>query len=461
MADYEIKIKTTAVGDGAQKTAEGLTKVTTAAKETAPAQAKLTEETDKATISKGKLAVAVQKLSHEFPILGAVAGLIKHPIIGLAAAIAFLIRAIHKQIEAQNELAQSAADEAASLTTLLNKLNRHREQAVEWKTSQEDLATAMGKVSQQALASDKVIARQITQIEARLDLEKKEIESKKKIALAELELERIRSGMADDEFERRKAGIEGRFGGMEAGANAAAAAQKQDVLAKQHFKDIQDQKNALDAELAFREDEKKAKTRLADFDRAEEVRAPKRKLARDDAQKELAAALKQQTERDESMNRLKRRYGPGPYHREQQFDIDVVQGRIEESELRVAQAAMRKRGEGAVEQQFIGQRAELASDLAGTTKLRSEAISAAARAGTSAEMTRQGVITSVQDQGLANKIAQMEAEKIKAIGAIDAQTAFLKEKAKAEEKLQQQQEEMARRQEQSIRRIDQLMGREH
>jgi hypothetical protein len=105
MADFQIKIRTTAEGTGAQQTAADLDKLKTGAQQTAQPIGKLTEETDKAGISKGKLAVAVQKLAREFPILYTIASAIKHPIIGVAAVIGVLVQAITKQIQAQKELA--------------------------------------------------------------------------------------------------------------------------------------------------------------------------------------------------------------------------------------------------------------------------------------------------------------------------------------------------------------------
>jgi len=105
MPDLEqnIVLKTTAEGTGSQQTAEGLKQVTTAAKDTAPAQAKLATETGKAEISHGKLATAVHKLTHAFPLLGAAADFLRHPLVGVAAVLGSIVFAIQKKVDALRE----------------------------------------------------------------------------------------------------------------------------------------------------------------------------------------------------------------------------------------------------------------------------------------------------------------------------------------------------------------------
>jgi len=92
----DLVIKTTAQGTGAQQAAEGLDKVTASAKATVPATAKLIEETDQATISKGKWAAAVNKLTHEIPVLGYAVAAIKNPIAIASLAIVGLVQAFRK-----------------------------------------------------------------------------------------------------------------------------------------------------------------------------------------------------------------------------------------------------------------------------------------------------------------------------------------------------------------------------
>jgi|GEM_PF-6735925 len=96
MADYDIRIKTTAEGQGAQQSAEGLRKVTAAANEASPATKNLTAEVDKATVSKGKWAAAIGKLTHDIPVLGFAVAAIKNPIAIASLAVLGFVQALQK-----------------------------------------------------------------------------------------------------------------------------------------------------------------------------------------------------------------------------------------------------------------------------------------------------------------------------------------------------------------------------
>ena len=91
MPDFNIDIKTTADTTGAKKTAEDLGKVTAAAKSATPEVAKLTEQTDKATISKQKWSAALHQVSHQIPGLGLAIAALKHPIVLVGALLAAFI----------------------------------------------------------------------------------------------------------------------------------------------------------------------------------------------------------------------------------------------------------------------------------------------------------------------------------------------------------------------------------
>lgn len=449
MPDLKFTISTTAQGTGAKQTADELKKLTEVSKSAGVEIKSTAQEVDKATISKGKLSLAVQKLSHEFPALGAVASALKHPIVGIAAAIALLVREIFKQIEAQNKLAQESAALSASLTTLLIPLNRAREQAVEAKAAQNELADAMRKVNEAALDSGKILDRQLKQIDAKLKLDKQDIDNKEKLALAELELQRARGEVGPEGFERRRAEIAERFGGLRAGAEAGAEAQKQDAMAKQHFKALEDQKNAVAAELALREDERVAKERLAEFDRQEKPAAERRA-------KELEEAQAAEAQAQLDISKLSQ---PGllEFGGTQLFGAaDRRERKLGEARGRLATARAAQESLLGVGGQRLGRRAELEAGLKGVQKTRAEAIAAAAKAGTTAETTRQAVISSTQDQELSQEAARRSAETTRQLGAIAAQTAEAKRLADAQEengRLQKQMADQLERQNREIRQI--------
>ena len=418
MPDLKYTIVTTA-------DLKGTTAATDATKKLGASVSDTTKEVSAATISKGKLSLAVQKLSHEFPVLGAIAGALKHPIVGLAVAIGLLVREIFKQIEAQDKLAESGAATAASLTQLLTKLNTSRADAVKAAEAQQELADALGKVNEAASNAEKAMDRQIKQIDVRLKQQTKEIENAENIALAELELVRVRESLSDEEFERRRGGIVERFAGLRGGAEAGAEVQKQDVMAKAHFKALEDRKNAV----ALAEDlipiEGAAQKKLDEFDRQEAAAAKRRAddlKAEEDKEKE---AIKGVTSAQSLLERFPLEPETSPLAIERnKMNVAALALKREQGKLSAAQAAQRSLQ--AVGQERIGQRDELAADLARTTKLRREAISAAAAAGTRAETTRVGVLDSVTAERLRAEQAKRDAEVARQLAELKAQTAAAK-----------------------------------
>src|SRR5204863_9142299 len=98
--DYEIKIRTTAEGDGAQKTADGLKQLSSAAASASTASSDLSTElqqqiaasklsaaaveTQETSIK--KLVVGFKQLGHEIPLVGVALHALKNPWTLLAAA---------------------------------------------------------------------------------------------------------------------------------------------------------------------------------------------------------------------------------------------------------------------------------------------------------------------------------------------------------------------------------------
>jgi hypothetical protein len=99
MADFEIKFVTKAEGAGARQITDEVKKVADATKEAGTQAAKVTEATNRWTLSKKELIANVKQLKHELsgiPILGQAVALLRNPIALLGAGFAWLAHEIKK-----------------------------------------------------------------------------------------------------------------------------------------------------------------------------------------------------------------------------------------------------------------------------------------------------------------------------------------------------------------------------
>jgi hypothetical protein len=183
MADFQIKIRTTAEGTGAQQTAADLDKLKTGATGATQPIGKLTEETDKAGISKGKLSIAIQKLSHDIPFLGTLAAAVKHPIIGIAAAVGLVIREILKQIEVQDQLAVQGAALSAALDPVVIKTFTHKTEAAAAAIAAQAHADAMGNAAREANNLDAALSKSLGAIDRDLRVKQAALQVEKQAAL--------------------------------------------------------------------------------------------------------------------------------------------------------------------------------------------------------------------------------------------------------------------------------------
>jgi hypothetical protein len=258
MPDYEIKIKTTAEGDGARRAADDLQKLKTGAAQTAATQKDLTKETDTLTISKGKLAAAVTKLTTAFPALGVVASAVRHPLIGLAAVIALGIQALQK-FKNTFEDVKGAVSAGESITKVLFGMSGAAGSAARelegFNTALDTMATK-GKT-----AADQVNAA----LEAIRKLD--EMETEKRSAEEAVEIARIHQAEAGGQLSRAdairaRAGVKDKFAGLRDEALIRRAEQeqeaRQEALRRTQERRLTDEEALPDAVQAAAEAERRA-----------------------------------------------------------------------------------------------------------------------------------------------------------------------------------------------------------
>lgn len=293
MPDLKYTITAVAQGTGVKQTTEDLKKLT-ATSEGAKTEIKSTAaETDKATISKGKLSAAVQKLAHEFPILGTVASAIKHPLIGVAAAIALVIREIFKQIEAQNKLAETAGETISKLTLLEGSLLKGSDNARQFTDSARALKDALAAVTAEARDPTKAIESSEKQIDKQLEREKEVLKTRKEFVTAKIERDRVKGEISDEEAARRKGSVENFFAKETARIEEVAAQKKIEGQAEAHMQAQKDFQGAKDANEDAVRGVKEAKDVRDAFQRGEKVAAEER------AKRDTELAEKEKTAQSE------------------------------------------------------------------------------------------------------------------------------------------------------------------
>lgn len=218
--NLDVRIKTTAEGQGAQQAADGLKKaadnadllkaklaqaaqtnasltaesdkVTKSAKQSAEAFKELfkaqedqqnavekydqvvqsaTKSQDKWSISKGQLVGALKKLKHEFPGLSYAIDLLKNPYAAAAAAIAGFIVVITKQIEKQRELERAALDMGRAMDSSRNAMDRAKGDYTGLEEAADSYLQKMREIADQEHGIDATASRQMRGIERQSEID--------------------------------------------------------------------------------------------------------------------------------------------------------------------------------------------------------------------------------------------------------------------------------------------------
>lgn len=230
--NLDVRIKTTAEGQGAQQTAEGLKKITqeaaqatTATAEVTKATAGASKEQNRWTISKQQAAQALGQLKQSIPGLGTAINLLKNPYAAAAGAIAAFVLAIQNQIKAQEEAlraAQALGDSMDEGNAALSRRRRHfndlEDAAASYEEQLRQLADEESGVDAQTKARLADVERGLKQERragaSRLELEEAKIDGQVKAGKlsperGEIARKRLRRGEAT------------RMEGLEAGAQQA------------------------------------------------------------------------------------------------------------------------------------------------------------------------------------------------------------------------------------------------
>lgn len=229
MADYEVKIKTAAEGQGAQQAAAGLKQVTAEAekantqlKEGAKAggqleekQKDLSKSTDGLTDAKKRWAGALQQLKEHIPGLGVAINLLKNPLAGVAAAIAILIVLVDRKRRAILDAMAADAKAAAEVGLLSIALGLH-------KTKWVDYADAIKKGQDAADAFKDHLGELEGTISRIEQAQKRFIALQKEQALVAINMRLAKGGITEEEANKLRAGVE--FKAERAGEQAEDAA---------------------------------------------------------------------------------------------------------------------------------------------------------------------------------------------------------------------------------------------
>ncbi len=137
MPDLEIKIRTTAEGDGVQQTADDLKKLQPAAQEAG----KAVQDLD---FKKKDLRATLKALRHEVPELGVVLRYLTSPFAGIAAAATLAYQALKTffdNLKKQEQEAQAFERITESMGKFKAMLQESKDQAAAFATSLKDIAT--------------------------------------------------------------------------------------------------------------------------------------------------------------------------------------------------------------------------------------------------------------------------------------------------------------------------------
>lgn len=230
--NLDVRIKTTAEGQGAQQTADGLKKITqeanqakTATEEVSKATAGASKEQSRWTISKQQAAQALGQLKESIPGLGTAINLLKNPYASAAGAIAAFVVAIRNQIEAQEEAlkaAQALGDAMDTGNAALSRRKRHFNDLEDAAASYEE---QLRQLADEENGVDAQTKARLADVERGLKQERRAGASRLELEEAKIDAQ-VKSGKLSPERgeiarQRLRRGEAARMEGLEAGAQEA------------------------------------------------------------------------------------------------------------------------------------------------------------------------------------------------------------------------------------------------
>lgn len=326
--NLDVRIKTTAEGQGAQQTAEGLKKaadnadilkaklaqaaqtnasltaesekVTKSAKQSAEvfkeffkaqedaakAAAKyektvqdVTKSQDKWTISKRQAVEALRRLRDAVPGLGYVIDALRNPYAAAAAAIAAFILVVQRQIEKQKQLAQESADLSADLEALRVSLGHQGDAFDGVAESAEQFRQALADIKDEQEGLDAQTRDETRRIDLTARREKRIHEAGFEQQEAELELAVEKGEITPEQARSRKRLLRAGLNANLAQIDQAALDQKAQVTANAAAKREQQARQSLEMLPGAEAEAQAAALRLQD---SRKVREQNIKLARDE-----------------------------------------------------------------------------------------------------------------------------------------------------------------------------------
>ncbi len=264
-SEYEIKITTTAQGDGAKQAAQelkGLTAASQGVNEALQAQAdgekKAASVTEEFTTKKVNLSKAFKSLSHEIPIVGQVVSFLKNPYTAAIAVIAGFVVAIKKQVDAQNELARASADLATSLEPVFIHQTKLKTLMAESAVAQEDFAASFAAIAAAINPTLQALDDFNARLERRAKLGDKIAEADKQKQLAAIDLKVAQGFLDPKEAIAQRAALEAQAGAQARRGEEVALGNQINVAQQRAFRNadtIREGKAALPGAAAALQEE--------------------------------------------------------------------------------------------------------------------------------------------------------------------------------------------------------------
>lgn len=206
--NYDIRIKTTAEGQGLQDTAQGFKSIAKEANSAADASKQVVKGTEelsgaannsttatsnaekaqgKWTVSKREALGALKKLKEAVPGLSYVIDALKNPYTAITAAIGYFILAVVKQIEKQKELERQSLELINKIDTVRNNLDNTRGSFEDLTEAVENYRTKLKQLADEQNGIDAELGNKLSEITNKFKLASKTDEAGVKARQAKIE----------------------------------------------------------------------------------------------------------------------------------------------------------------------------------------------------------------------------------------------------------------------------------
>ncbi len=261
--DYQIKIVTTAQGDGAQKTAQQLKELSKSAAESAKvfeqarirgnvtkdqaeylsgltkeaqATADLTEKTKGLEKIKVNLGKALKNLSHEIPLVGQAVAFLKNPYTAAIAVIAGFVVTLSKAITKQKEAAEASAALSAALEPALRQGAALKTIHAEAAVAAETFARALAKIGVDAFPAIAALDAVLKKTKLLNELGGDRDEVQKNLELARINQMAAAGFLPEGEAIQQRAAVEGRFAHAKVGRGLLNVAADANIERQKQFR---------------------------------------------------------------------------------------------------------------------------------------------------------------------------------------------------------------------------------